>query len=331
MDDLNDTSKRQAMTGQWRTPPLPAFAPQQQQRYQQLQHPQQQQQQQHHQHQNQNHQSNQPHQYQLDNQCHQHPHQYQHEHQNNQTYQQDHQQQQYHHQQPEQAQTIQQLAPPHQPQQVQQQQVMNSMEHQHSVISPSNSTMSISVPTIPSTVIEEIPLPESTDDYAKALQEAYRRGAEAAARMQQSQIMSASCPNLQQFQGQPNDPTLVNSYVPNPLSNHVSVPPPPNPIPITQTLPHSQPQHIPMQVMHQVPPPQQPPALQHPLNVTPTPQTAGSRSLSLPDMQSYAARANAEEEKRKKRLARNRASARLRRLRKKNLVRGLQLSVSSSS
>jgi len=37
-------------------------------------------------------------------------------------------------------------------------------------------------------------------------------------------------------------------------------------------------------------------------------------------MQSYAARAQAEEEKRKKRLARNRASARLRRLRKKNLV-----------
>jgi hypothetical protein len=192
---------------------------------------------------------------------------------------------------------------------------------------------------MPGTVIEEIPLPESTDDYAKALQEAYRRGAEAAARMQQqSQLMSASCPNLQQFQGQPNDPTMVNSYVPNPLSNHVSVPaspapppPPPQnamPVSIPQTVPHPQPQHIQMQVMHQVPPPQQPPALQHPMNATPTPQAAGSRSLSLPDMQSYAARANAEEEKRKKRLARNRASARLRRLRKKNLVRGMpQLSL----
>jgi len=44
------------------------------------------------------------------------------------------------------------------------------------------------------------------------------------------------------------------------------------------------------------------------------------RSVSLPDMSSYAARADAEEAKRRKRLARNRASARLRRLRKKNLV-----------
>jgi len=39
----------------------------------------------------------------------------------------------------------------------------------------------------------------------------------------------------------------------------------------------------------------------------------------MPDMSSYAVQA--EEEKRQKRLARNRASARLRRLRKKNLVR----------
>jgi hypothetical protein len=42
------------------------------------------------------------------------------------------------------------------------------------------------------------------------------------------------------------------------------------------------------------------------------------RSMSLPDMTSYGAKQ--EEEKRQKRLARNRASARLRRLRKKNLV-----------
>lgn len=46
----------------------------------------------------------------------------------------------------------------------------------------------------------------------------------------------------------------------------------------------------------------------------------GSRSISLPDMARYAARASAEDHKRKKRLARNRASARLRRLKKKNLV-----------
>jgi len=46
----------------------------------------------------------------------------------------------------------------------------------------------------------------------------------------------------------------------------------------------------------------------------------GDRSLSLPDITSFAARAHEEEAKRQKRLARNRASARLRRLRKKNLV-----------
>lgn len=40
----------------------------------------------------------------------------------------------------------------------------------------------------------------------------------------------------------------------------------------------------------------------------------------MPDMSTYAAKANDEESKRLKRLARNRASARLRRLRKKNLV-----------
>jgi hypothetical protein len=48
------------------------------------------------------------------------------------------------------------------------------------------------------------------------------------------------------------------------------------------------------------------------------PQQQPGRSLSMPDMSTYAA--EAEEEKRLKRLARNRASARLRRLRKKNLV-----------
>jgi len=45
-----------------------------------------------------------------------------------------------------------------------------------------------------------------------------------------------------------------------------------------------------------------------------------SRSVSLPDFSSYTTKANDEDSKRVKRLARNRASARLRRLRKKNLV-----------
>jgi hypothetical protein len=50
---------------------------------------------------------------------------------------------------------------------------------------------------------------------------------------------------------------------------------------------------------------------------------AVTQSKSMPDMASYQASladVNDEEEKRKKRLARNRASARLRRLKKKNLV-----------
>ena len=55
------------------------------------------------------------------------------------------------------------------------------------------------------------------------------------------------------------------------------------------------------------------------VQTAPTPEEQ-PRSVSLPDISSYAARADQEEAKRRKRLARNRASARLRRLRKKNLV-----------
>mmetsp|Transcript_20799 Transcript_20799/g.31231 ORF Transcript_20799/g.31231 Transcript_20799/m.31231 type:complete len:347 (-) Transcript_20799:556-1596(-) len=51
------------------------------------------------------------------------------------------------------------------------------------------------------------------------------------------------------------------------------------------------------------------------------------KSVSLPDMSAYAAKANDEEAKRLKRLARNRASARLRRLRKKNLVESYEAEV----
>ena len=65
-----------------------------------------------------------------------------------------------------------------------------------------------------------------------------------------------------------------------------------------------------------------------PNNSAPPPTTTSSTSFahskSMPDMSSYRAtllnQGNDEEDKRKKRLARNRASARLRRLKKKNLV-----------
>lgn len=61
---------------------------------------------------------------------------------------------------------------------------------------------------------------------------------------------------------------------------------------------------------------QQPPVAQ--LALSPQ-QQQQQRSISLPDMSAYASQQH-EEAKRQKRLARNRASARLRRLRKKNLV-----------
>jgi hypothetical protein len=124
-------------------------------------------------------------------------------------------------------------------------------------------------------------LPESTDDYAAALQEAYRRGAEAAAALQQQQMPNAvSCPNFHQL------PVAATAAPPPPVHVQEPVTLVPNPLASMPQLPSE----------------------------------AAGRSFSLPDMASYAARAQVEEEKRKKRLARNRASARLRRLRKKNLV-----------
>jgi hypothetical protein len=164
------------------------------------------------------------------------------------------------------------------------------------------SSNAASLPPIPQNPLSDVQsLPGSTDDYAKALQEAYRRGAEAATRLQQQQMQTAvSCPDLQQFQPQlqqqqpTNDPTVIGSIVPNPLAaGQVASP----------TAP---------QIHHH--------AAGRPPTALSSSSATSSRSVSLPDMQSYAARAQIEEEKRKKRLARNRASARLRRLRKKNLV-----------
>jgi len=63
---------------------------------------------------------------------------------------------------------------------------------------------------------------------------------------------------------------------------------------------------------------QQPSHTAPPATAVPPPQQQQQRSMSLPDMTSYGAQQD--EEKRQKRLARNRASAKLRRLRKKNLV-----------
>jgi len=137
-------------------------------------------------------------------------------------------------------------------------------------------------------------LPDSTEDYAKALQEAYRRGAEAAAAMVQQQPAfpsAVSCPDLKQ-----------QSIIPAPV----------------EQLEQPEQQQVPILPP---PPPQQPTVVPTPLTPSAAampPPAPVSKSMSLPDMSTYAAQQ--EEEKRKKRLARNRASARLRRLRKKNLV-----------
>ena len=171
--------------------------------------------------------------------------------------------------------------------------------------------------------LNDIPIPESSDDYALALQEAYRRGAQAAAA-----ISSQSSPDLlsnntnennqQTFapantqapatilenrQAPPSDPLFTTSFTSSAVAN-----------PLAQ----SQPQPVPAQAP-------QPTAAPSPTIMAPAPSQQPSsttnRSVSLPDINSYAARALAEEDKRQKRLARNRASARLRRLKKKNLVR----------
>ena len=60
--------------------------------------------------------------------------------------------------------------------------------------SPSNPIVQVVGTSLAANIHNEVPLevPHSTEDYAKALQEAYRRGAEAAARAAAQQMASAS-------------------------------------------------------------------------------------------------------------------------------------------
>ncbi len=223
-------------------------------------------------------------------------------------------------------------------------------------------------------------LPTTPDEYARMLQEAYRRGAEAGARAKpKSASPPAAVPQTHNTQTAPNAQSShaqgvdhSNSY-PAKLPAHAQhqpagMPPPPTvqymvPHPIPSPLATSTnggthahpvgpssavaavPHHVPIstanyptatapatssmisaashnvhhvQYQHPIAPVA---AVPHPMAAAPPGVAAGNRSVSLPDMSSYAAHANDEEEKRKKRLARNRASARLRRLKKKNLVR----------
>jgi hypothetical protein len=180
--------------------------------------------------------------------------------------------------------------------------------------------------------VTSLPIPDNSEDYAKALQEAYRRGAEAAAALvqqQQNLVPSASCPNFVNISTASGatgtapaaasmEPRPITS-APVPLSAVVTAAPPIAPFAMPQSAPQP-----PIPNVKDAPPAagsMMPPLHPPPPSSSVSLAAAPSRSMSLPDMTSYAAREKAEEEKRQKRLARNRASARLRRLRKKNLVR----------
>ncbi|EEC47850.1 predicted protein [Phaeodactylum tricornutum CCAP 1055/1] len=220
---------------------------------------------------------------------------------------------------------------------------------------PPNSTESESIPN--STI-----LPGNSEDYVKALREAYRRGAEAAAAMAAQGNSTGgsavpdpglhsntfSCPNFQQTSIVP--PTIVASApaTSSPSLPNTTMPPPSAPgsqqgetavVPNPLGAPQRQPPFATQRAAANSPAAMPPPApvsqssLMHidhshpgaPANLhtresdnPQAPASAQQRSMSLPDMNSYAAQQ--EDDKRQKRLARNRASARLRRLRKKNLV-----------
>jgi alkanesulfonate monooxygenase SsuD/methylene tetrahydromethanopterin reductase-like flavin-dependent oxidoreductase (luciferase family) len=133
-------------------------------------------------------------------------------------------------------------------------------------------------------------LPTTPDEYARMLQEAYKRGAEAAARAQKYDDE-----DIDGVQSAVESSAATATYVQYPAQNAVSA------------------MHVKAANNYNFPLPPQP--VQS--NLKPVQQ-----SMSMPDISSYHQKAATdEEEKRKKRLARNRASARLRRLKKKNLVR----------
>mmetsp|Transcript_10940 Transcript_10940/g.19993 ORF Transcript_10940/g.19993 Transcript_10940/m.19993 type:complete len:423 (-) Transcript_10940:227-1495(-) len=143
-------------------------------------------------------------------------------------------------------------------------------------------------------------IPTTPDEYARMLQEAYKRGAEAGARAQQ-----------------PTKPTAVGVGVP-PHTVQYTAPP--------TGAAHGANTPI-MQVNSVNYTPSVVPTVVAPSDSSGVPVTKPPPSVchskSLPDMSSHLltdADADDEEGKRKNRLARNRASARLRRLKKKNLV-----------
>lgn len=149
-------------------------------------------------------------------------------------------------------------------------------------------------------------LPTSADEYALMLQEAYKRGQEAGALSSHpTGDADASAPPSNTVvpgsaQGHTASATMV--HVNNYASNSTGVAPAAvNSNPTVTVVTNNN----------------------YSVGGSLNPSRAVTHSKSMPDMSSYQttlANANDEEEKRKKRLARNRASARLRRLKKKNLV-----------
>lgn len=189
----------------------------------------------------------------------------------------------------------------------------------------------------------DLEIPSTSDDYAKALQEAYRKGAEAASALSQQRSTTTPPSNeAAPFQGanvlQQKTPK-VSQVAQNANSTHLGVP---TPIPFVSATPTTKlGTSLPNQHLS---PPTTAPANQYQNNARTQPLmntapltsaiiperapsstafgNAASRSTSMPDMSRLQNHKQDDEEtKRLKRLARNRASARLRRQRKKNLVR----------
>lgn len=136
-------------------------------------------------------------------------------------------------------------------------------------------------------------LPTSADEYALMLQEAYKRG-------QQAGALSSHTTSESEGTAVPSVSTRPAVHV----TNYAA----------------AVPAAVPSNTDVVAPPTNNNYAVGGSLN---TSSRSVTHSKSMPDMSSYQntlANANDEEEKRKKRLARNRASARLRRLKKKNLV-----------
>lgn len=226
--------------------------------------------------------------------------------------------------------------------------------------------------------VGNLPVPSTSDDYARALQEAYRRGAEAAAAMThpsggkssntagtvnisvqsfpitstpgnsanvtssnsaptnipletnlhpasvQSSNITSSATNTATKMGVPSPLPFFNNATPTAIATNAATNAKIDSIPMMNQQPlvaNNVGSYIPEAVTSTTTNVQQ--------SSPPKAVSRSQRSASMPDMSSYNSEKpqNDEEAKRLKRLARNRASARLRRLRKKNLVESYEAEV----